>query len=303
MLDGKAYSGRAFVDPASNAISLQLALLRPTDSMFLEFEKGVPKHAEFYLKNTEYIKQDFINNSESNLTYYMVHKGLWDVEVWVRKESYLNGKLHGERIFKTNQGKSVSLYKHGESYKEMNYFVDMGFFSSEEKLIETYDSKNNHSEIVHKKFHCDGKTVYEITESGPGYYKNRKYDLNGQLIEEKIDGKKSQLSINGKIELCLSNGKYSAEYKNGLKNGKETQFYSDGSIWFENTYLNDLQHGKSQRWYVNGQLGEECFYSNGMKDGSFRKWYENGNLWEESEYDHNRLVNQKKWYKNGEPAF
>ena len=67
------------------------------------------------------------------------------------------------------------------------------------------------------------------------------------------------------------------KYKNGLRNGKGTEYYSNGKIKYEGDYINDKREGNGKYIYENGEyyLGQ-C--KNNLKHGKGIYYYKNGNI-------------------------
>ena len=74
------------------------------------------------------------------------------------------------------------------------------------------------------------------------------------------------------------------EYKNGVQEGIEKQWYANGQQKYEIHFVEGWEHGKKTRWHENGQL-ERIEHYNYMKlDGLCQKWDENGKLIFEGTY-------------------
>jgi len=93
-----------------------------------------------------------------------------------------------------------------------------------------------------------------------------------------------------------------AEFKNGLRHGKQETYDKKGQLLLLNTYKNGQLNGPYNSYYENGNLKTEATYKNGKEDGPIRVYYENGQLWSESKYKNGVEVAPIKWYdENGNP--
>jgi antitoxin component YwqK of YwqJK toxin-antitoxin module len=98
-----------------------------------------------------------------------------------------------------------------------------------------------------------GGKAFKVDDDEP--YTGRVFDLN------KSTGKKT----------------LKGQYKNGLKTGKWTEWYSNGQKWLEGTYKNGERDGLWTEWfYENGQKWSEKKYKDGVPDGIHTWWYSNG---------------------------
>ena len=53
----------------------------------------------------------------------------------------------------------------------------------------------------------------------------------------------------------MEDGKYYiGQWKNGLRNGKGTMYYSNGTIKYEGDWVNDKEEGKGIDFYKNGVI-------------------------------------------------
>ena len=80
---------------------------------------------------------------------------------------------------------------------------------------------------------------------------NDKYEGNGKGIWE-----------NGEY--------YIGQWKNGLRNGKGTYYYSNGNIKYDGDWINDKYEGNGKEIYENGEyyIGQ---FKNGLSHGKGKK--------------------------------
>ena len=84
--------------------------------------------------------------------------------------------------------------------------------------------------------------------------------------------------IEGKGKYIWEDGDYYiGEFKDGLKNGKGTSYYSNGKIKYEGNFLNNKFEGKGKYIFENGdyQIGE---WKGGLKNGKGTEYYSNGKI-------------------------
>jgi antitoxin component YwqK of YwqJK toxin-antitoxin module len=65
-------------------------------------------------------------------------------------------------------------------------------------------------------------------------------------------------------------------YKNGKKDGVNTQWYENGKKKSEGTWKDGKEDGLVTNWYENGQKSVEFTFKDGERDGLVTNWYENG---------------------------
>lgn len=131
--------------------------------------------------------------------------------------------------------------------------------------------------------------------------------------------------FNGKLRLYYPSGVVSAdiEYQNGVKNGVQQKFYTDGKqrayavfangkvqggasfyypngrMEFEEQFDNGVLNGIRRGFYEDGTLKLEETYVSGFKDGRERRYYPNGKLQAELFFDHGKVVSAACWHGNG----
>ena len=98
----------------------------------------------------------------------------------------------------------------------------------------------------------------------------------------------------------LDNGmKLEVNYKDGMKHGKETYWYSNVLKASEGFYESDRLEGALTYWYENGNKASEGFYEDNKLEGKLTAWNEDGQLESEQEYKNGVLDGKSVFYENG----
>ena len=105
----------------------------------------------------------------------------------------------------------------------------------------------------------------------------------------------------GKAVKYLENGQKELEgnYKDGKKEGIETEWYENGQKKSEGTYKNGKDDGLYTKWYENGQKKSELNYKDGKQDGLWNFWFENGQKGYEGTYKNGEEISVKEWNEDG----
>ena len=167
-------------------------------------------------------------------------------------------------------------------------FLSLGFSQKEYHVNDLIEMDNG---LWTEKFSDEPLTgrVY----SGFGEVKPFKKVYVGNLLNGKKEGKW--------VSYYHSTGRKSHEhnFKNGKKDGLNTEWYENGKKSYEGNWKNGKENGVVTTWYENGQKRTESTWKNGKEDGLMTFWYENG----QKELELN-LKNGKKtglrtsWYEN-----
>ncbi len=74
------------------------------------------------------------------------------------------------------------------------------------------------------------------------------------------------------------NGKVKSKipYVNGKKHGVETEWFTDGSKWFERMWVSGKRHGDTTYWYKNGGKRWDGYYLGRKQHGMDITWREDG---------------------------
>jgi len=76
--------------------------------------------------------------------------------------------------------------------------------------------------------------------------------------------------------------------------GKVYSFYDSGESKEEGKYRNGLKDGKWTQWHSNGQKSDEGTYKNGKKDGLWTEWHFTGSIYSEKTYRDGELIDEKE---------
>jgi antitoxin component YwqK of YwqJK toxin-antitoxin module len=91
-------------------------------------------------------------------------------------------------------------------------------------------------------------------------------------------------------------------FLNGLLEGKQEKWYSDGSKMEVRFYKENRKSGEHHGWWENGQMKFEYFIENDIPIKTHREWYQNGQLYSLSNYNQEGQPEgeQKMWYETGQ---
>lgn len=185
-----------------------------------------------------------------------------------------------------------------EEFNELNQGINKNYkyikseYNEEDSVLTYYYNKENWGLNV---------KVSTDTELNSNTYNLNFYKTNGLLDSE--NGYKTFSYGRYKSKYFLKNGKYEGRfesydefgshkiinfYKNGNRNGLETEWWIDDENNFKSTvnYKNDFQEG-FKITYKNGIIFKKEFYKNGILDGEYLR------------YDSNQKIELKANYKNG----
>jgi antitoxin component YwqK of YwqJK toxin-antitoxin module len=140
------------------------------------------------------------------------------------------------------------------------------------------------------------------------YYDDFKVNPSRVKMSEHIDEDNDtikEIYIDGdlrKVEVFNRNNIKIGEQncKNGVREGKQYEWYENGQLTYEFNYKNRVRQGKQYEWYENGQLQLEQNYKNGQEEGTGYEWYHNGQLRSEWNYKNGYLEGKNFfWHKDG----
>ncbi len=93
-------------------------------------------------------------------------------------------------------------------------------------------------------------------------------------------------------------------YKDGLKNGEQTTFYSNGDIPSISYFKNGQPTGVHKHWHKNGYQSKiENYDEFGRNQGEFYRWDEKGRLTEYAYFKDNLPIGISFGFENGKPSF
>ena len=120
--------------------------------------------------------------------------------------------------------------------------------------------------------------------------------INGVLMYE-------DQPFSGSIESYFDSGKIKSKVflNKGKKEGLETIWYPNDSVFSERYYKNGLKTGIHQAWWVNGNPKFLYhFNEKGEYHGNVKEWYETGTLFRDFNYVNRRETgSQRMWYITG----
>jgi hypothetical protein len=91
-----------------------------------------------------------------------------------------------------------------------------------------------------------------------------------------------------------------AEFKNGLQDGRTFDIHQNGQLMSEYFYSNGKKVGIHKGWYESGKPRFWYEYnSNGENDKEHWEWLEDGRVYSISKYDNGKLIGQKIWRRDG----
>ena len=173
--------------------------------------------------------------------------------------------------------------------------------------------KNNIKEIGHWK---DGKQngLFQMyTEDGilidSGTFKNGERDgLTEQFYNDigklRVSANYKNGVLDGKFKAYYPNGNLQGEviYKNGEMNGEYKEYNENKSIRLFGNYKNNLQDGEWKSYLEDGTLESIVNYKDGELNGLKEDYYKNGNVWIRQEFKNNDLDGvYEVYYENGNP--
>ena len=98
--------------------------------------------------------------------------------------------------------------------------------------------------------------------------------------------------------------KSEATYKDGKKEGLQTEWYDSGQKRWEVTFNKYGKHdGPGTSWHENGQMMAKKTYKNGKPEGLVTEWHENGQKSSEVTYKDGKEEGlMTRWHENGQKA-
>jgi antitoxin component YwqK of YwqJK toxin-antitoxin module/Tfp pilus assembly protein PilF len=203
------------------------------------------------------------------------------------------------------QGTYKSFYKNGAPEQQGEFTDDL-----RQGLWTTFYEDGT---VKEKTTYKDNEITGEFTE----YYENGKLSRKGNYTKKKIDGKLESYDDDGVLyhdatyekgrlrEINFYDKKGANIYntttrrgaaditfyspdgiktsqgyfnKDGLKEGKFTEYFPSGKISGETSYKEGLQHGPNISYYNNGQKKLENNFTEGEEDGYVKGYFYNGKL-------------------------
>ena len=128
---------------------------------------------------------------------------------------------------------------------------------------------------------CSPKSEEIVTTYVTGEVSRRHTEING--IKE---GKMTEYFKDGSIKAEM-------EFKNGLQIGKSVIYYPSGKVRQVQYYEEGKLHGADTMFYENGKPEFLRTFSKGLKDGYVRKWNENDSLIYEAKFLNDTVIEVK----------
>jgi uncharacterized protein len=188
------------------------------------------------------------------------------------RENYNKGELEGESISYYENGKveSKSFYKKGEVDGKKEDFDDDGLVFCE-SIFES-------GRLRDIKFFDKKGAVISNTTSRRGAADITFYSADGT---KRSKGTYSKDGVaEGKFTEYFKSGRISSDgfYKNGLLEDKKTLFYADGKLSMEGTYKAGKAQGYFINYFNNEKLSNEGWYVEDERQGTFISYDLLGNL-------------------------
>ncbi len=182
--------------------------------------------------------------------------GLWQKFYEGTKQLRYSGTFdHGKEIgsfkFYDKSGGHPTAVK---TYTSGSDLLDVSFYTKSGNLISKGFLKNRNKYGEWLYYHQDGTTL--MTKES--YVDNK---LTGMRIVYFQNGQKAQ----------------ETQYKNGVKEGKETFYNEKGIVLKEFLYVNDMLEGLAKLYDYDGTISKEGSYKSNRKHGVW-KYYNNGKV-------------------------
>lgn len=207
------------------------------------------------------------------------------------KSFFLDGKLHKQGTYKNGEmeGEWLTYYRNGKLYLKQNYKAgkldgtNITYDTDGNEItIAQYDKGEKEGEVTHKN--SKGQKWQVSTYSRGHLRKLTFYNAaTGQVISNRTieDKEKNFISLydvlGGKVEDVVVD-------RDGVYNGKQTLYYSNGTVAAENEFKNGMKNGLSVKYHMNKNKKEECTYKDDKLEGYYQSWYDNGNIESEGWY-------------------
>jgi antitoxin component YwqK of YwqJK toxin-antitoxin module len=283
-------------------------------------------------KNQKEREETYINGEPNGIWTYWDYNGRKEREVTYRGYGVMNGPYikYYENGNKMEEGdyQSGSFEDKGNiSFKagKWTYWDDNGKKWREETYSSetVYTSKGEGVETGIWTYWGENEQ-----KKWEGNYKNGKedglwtyWDKDGSMYKGKVIGKKEWVNRTRKSVdedgsfLFFEYGGYRTDYerkptldsfenwKNGRKDGKWAEWFSNGQKDKEGTYKDGEEDGLWTYWYESGQKKKEGSYTDGIENSKWTFWYENSNKSKEGSYkDGKRDRLWTWWHENGQKS-
>ncbi len=241
--------------------------------------------------------------------------------------------------FENGQKKSVIHYKEsikhglytewnkdGRLTKDIEY--DMGNPISEyivEYKGESYteiNRRNGELSGSYIKWYTNGKKceegVYKYGRKGgvwTSWHENGEKSLHGKYSDGEPDGIHTKFDLEGRLTQTVEyvEGTIIAEYhinrnekgftefhkKNGVLEGRWTQWYANGNLAEEGIYNNGKKSGTWKGWFSSSKQNYSCNYKEGKRYGTYKEWNSSGKKIKEIDYSNGSRIREYLLVKDG----
>ncbi len=139
--------------------------------------------------------------------------------------------------------------------------------------------------------------LYNLYCSPPSYLEN---DPNFSYGLESVLSYKGEIFTGFQVTSFPYGVTRTAEFKNGLQDGRTFDIHQNGQLMSEYFYSNGKKVGIHKGWYESGKPRFWYEYnSNGENDKEHWEWLEDGRVYSISKYDNGKLIGQKIWRRDG----
>ena len=231
-----------------------------------------------------------------------------DKEITIGENTNLLSKIEHELIdgfsFKIKK-KEINMIKLGDPIfiKDNNKII--GFIKTINKNGNDCECKASFSWLISikkpkicselKTLEDGGSYIGYITEAGVpnirgGYMFNNEESYNGEIVADYFEGKGRYL-----YKECEC---YIGQFRQNLRHGKGTIYYSNDKILYRGNFVNDKFEGEGQYFWKNGEYYIGSF-KNGLNDGKGMLYYKNGKIKYEGNFVNDKFEGEGKYiYKN-----
>ncbi len=151
-----------------------------------------------------------------------------------------------------------------------------------------WDEKKKRGEVRFKKGKLHGKSIEWNREGVKVIEANFKDGLK--------DGEEIQYYSNKKKSSVIN-------YTAGLLNGEYVEWYDNGKLKGKGKYVNDKEVGEHIWYFTSGQKDQLVPYENGVVNGLVKNWHTNGKLKKEAAYiSGSKTGKHNEYYDTGKPS-
>ena len=174
----------------------------------------------------------------------------------------------GSPVLLLNNSKLIGIHKQGNYIKEINEGTFIGIII--DKLKNQLMNNNNYIKPAEAGLSDPVVVLSDSSSINKGNISCIKKDIREVNFIKDIPDKKRKDSKSGE--------RYEGGFKNGLKEGKGVEYYSNGER-FEGYFRNGLREGKGKYIWKNGDKYEGDF-KKGKREGNGIMYYKNGSRYE-----------------------